>query len=198
VADRTNHLEPWAQPPNIFAGTPAAQAFLAQMSAAQNWRPQRQSQPAPQSAPQSPLAAYAFGSPSVPTAAPASPLPTGVRQPRSVRTNNPGAIEFGPFAQRHGAIGSDGRFATFPDMATGYGAMDRLLGSYGQRGLNTVTGIIGRWAPRAADGNATDAYIGAVSRAIGIHPTAPIPPEMMPRVAEAMAQFEAGQPVPRY
>lgn len=194
-----NYLEPWANPPNIFAGAPA-QAFFAQMGAAQNWSPQRQQQPAQQgqSAPRSLLAAY------LPPTSPAQitpgtvALPSGGNQPRSIRTNNPGAIEYGPFAQSAGATGSDGRFAIFPDMATGYGAMDRLLGNYGQQGRNTVSSIIERWAPRSTDNNSTDAYIAAVSRQLGIDPNTPIPAHLMPRVAEAMAAYEAGRPVPRY
>lgn len=199
MAAPPNYLEPWANPPNIFGGAPV-QAFMAQMGAAQGMNPQRQqpqSQSAPQdrSVPQSPLAAYA-----------ASTATGGARSPRTVRTNNPGAIEFGPFAQSAGATGSDGRYAVFPDVATGYNAMDRLLGVYAGRGQNTIASIIGgtpdnpnrAWAPRSVDNNSTDAYIASVARAVGVDPNAPIPPHLMSRVAEAMAAYEAGRPVPRY
>jgi hypothetical protein len=134
--------------------------------------------------------------PATPSAAVAAPTP-GPAQPRSVRNNNPGNIEYGPFAQRAGATGSDGRFAQFPDMGAGYGAMDRLLGNYAGQGRNTVSSIVERWAPRAVDNNATDAYIAAVSRQLGVEPNTPLTAEQMPRVAEAMARFEAGRPVPR-
>jgi hypothetical protein len=140
-------------------------------------------------------AAATTAPPPAPAGAPTAGL--DMSQPRSVRTNNPGAIEYGPFAQRAGATGSDGRYAIFPDMASGYGATDRLLGSYGQQGRNTVASIIERWAPRSVDNNSTDNYIASVSRATGLDPNAPIPPEQMPRVAEAMAAYEAGRPVPR-
>lgn len=195
MAAQPNYLEPYSlQVPNIFANMPAHQAFMAQMGAAQNWRPERQQQPEQQgqSAPQSPLAAYAGQAFTRPSTTPSN------GQPRSIRTNNPGAINYGPFAQSVGATGSDGRLAIFPDIATGYGAMDRLLGNYGQQGRNTVASIIERWAPRNVDNNSTDAYIATVSRQLGIDPNAPIPAHLMPRVAEAMAQFEAGRPVPRY
>ena len=38
---------------------------------------------------------------------------------RNWRNNNPGNLEDGDFARRHGSIGSDGRFAIFPDYKTG-------------------------------------------------------------------------------
>jgi hypothetical protein len=117
--------------------------------------------------------------------------------PRTVRTNNPGAIEYGPFARSAGATGTDGRYATFADAGAGYAAMDRLLGNYGRQGRNTVASIIERWAPRAVDNNSTDRYIATVSRDVGVGPNDPIPPDLMPRVAEAMAAYEAGRPVPR-
>lgn len=50
--------------------------------------------------------------------------------PRGFRNNNPGNIEFGPFARQAGAVGSDGRFAVFPDMNAGKHAMVRLLRSW--------------------------------------------------------------------
>lgn len=153
-------------------------------------------------APTSPAPSATSPSAAPPSAAssPAAAVPLAMgspRDPRSVRTNNPGAIESGPFAQRAGATGSDGRYAIFPDMGAGYGAMDRLLGSYGQQGRNTVASIIERWAPRTVDNNSTDRYVANVARDVGVDPNAPIPAEMMPRVAEAMAAYEAGRPVPR-
>jgi hypothetical protein len=46
---------------------------------------------------------------------------------RAERNNNPGNIEYGSFAAHHGATGSDGRFAVFPDNATGFAALRELL-----------------------------------------------------------------------
>ncbi len=54
---------------------------------------------------------------------------------RGDRNNNPGNIEDGPFARRNGAIGSDGRFAVFPDYKTGSDAQIRLVQGSGYRGL---------------------------------------------------------------
>lgn len=125
--------------------------------------------------------------------------------PRTLRTNNPGAIEFGPFARSMGATESDGRYAIFPSIDAGYSAMERLLGTYMRRGQNTVASIIGgtatdpnrAWAPRSVDNNSTDQYIASVAGRLGIGPNDPIPSEMMQRLAEAMAHYEAGRPVPR-
>jgi hypothetical protein len=46
---------------------------------------------------------------------------------RSWRNNNPHNIVAGPFANAHGAIGSDGGMAVFPDEATGQAAAAALL-----------------------------------------------------------------------
>ena len=51
----------------------------------------------------------------------------GPKPNRGQRNHNPGNIEYGQFAKDHGATGSDGRFAIFPDAATGYKALDALL-----------------------------------------------------------------------
>lgn len=112
--------------------------------------------------------------------------------PRSVRTFNPGAMNYGPFAKAHGAIGTDGRLAIFPDEATGYGAMSALLDSYAKRGLNSVSGIINRWAPRNVDNNSTDAYIRTVSSRLGVDPNQPLAAEHRDPLMKAMAAYEAG------
>jgi hypothetical protein len=56
----------------------------------------------------------------------------GQKPNRGQKNNNPGNIEDGAFARAHGATGSDGRFAIFPDYNTGHAAlMARLTsGSY--------------------------------------------------------------------
>ena len=116
--------------------------------------------------------------------------------PRTIRTNNPGAIEYGDFARSAGATGTDGRFATFPDLDTGYAAMSRLLDIYqSKHGLNSVKDIVGRWAPREVDNNSTDGYTAFVARQLGVDPSAPLTPEQRASLPRAMAHYEAGQPV---
>jgi hypothetical protein len=162
-----------------------------------------------QPTPGSPPAAETHpGAPAV-TGAPTATVTPGTDDmslPRSVRLNNPGAIEDGEFARSlPGYMGSDGRYARFRDRESGYGAMERLLRIYMGRGQNSVSTIIGgtpdnpsrSWAPRSVDNNSTDQYIASVARALGVNPNAPLTPEMIPRLAEAMAAYEAGVPVPR-
>lgn len=132
--------------------------------------------------------------------APAAAPPGSPRDPRSVRTNNPGAMEDGRFAQSQpGYQGTDGRYARFDNVDNGYRAMERLLQGQGYMGggNNTVQGIVERWAPRTVDNNSTDGYIRDVSRRIGVRPDQPLTPEQVGPLAEAMAAYEAGRPVPR-
>ena len=46
---------------------------------------------------------------------------------RNWRNNNPGNIEYGELAKKYGAIGSDGRFAIFPDYDSGRKAKEHLI-----------------------------------------------------------------------
>jgi len=91
--------------------------------------------------------------------------PSGLH--KNERNNNPGNIEYGAWAIAHGATGSDGRFAIFPDLATGYGAAQALLSDYGKKGNNTVGGIIGKWAP-STDHNDVGSYGGFVAKQMGV------------------------------
>ena len=80
---------------------------------------------------------------------------------RAQRNNNPGNMEYGDFAKRHGATGTDGRFAIFPDAGTGRAALDALLASPAYAGLSTDQ-IIQKYAPSTE--NDTGAYIAAVKK----------------------------------
>lgn len=115
------------------------------------------------------------------------------RLPRNLRNNNPGNIEYGPYAKSKGAIGSDGRFAIFPTPQAGEKAMSDLLSSYRSRGYNTIASIIGRWSPASdnAAGN-TAAYISDVSRRTGIDPNQRLSDAQMFAVQHAMALHEGG------
>lgn len=111
--------------------------------------------------------------------------------PRNLRNNNPGNIEYGPFAKAHGATGSDGRFAIFPDMATGQNAMASLLMSYAKGGNNTISSIISKWSP-AKDNGATNtsAYINDVAKRTGIDPNKPLTMGELAAVQQAMSNHE--------
>ncbi len=96
-------------------------------------------------------------------------LDESVTSPRNLRNNNPGNIEYGGFAQRHGAIGSDGRFAVFPDLATGMQAEQLLVGVKGKMGYDTLQSLINNLTPPGE--NDTDRYIRDVSSRLGMNPT---------------------------
>lgn len=119
--------------------------------------------------------------------------------PRGIRNNNPLNIEAGTFtAGLPGYAGSDGRFARFETPDQGVAAADRLIGTYANKyGLNTVSGIVGRWAP-TSDGNNVNAYAANVSKQLGVDPNAPLnmdDPELRRRLIGAMGQHENGRPI---
>lgn len=79
---------------------------------------------------------------------------TNPTAPAGIRNNNPGAMMPG------------GKLAQYPDMQTGLAALDGNLASYGKQGVNTVAGVISKWAP--PNENDTQAYIKDVSQRLGI------------------------------
>lgn len=87
---------------------------------------------------------------------------------RGIRNNNPLNI-------RHGKsrwvgmceVQTDKGFVQFESRVYGYRAAFVLLRNYIAQGFNTITKIIGRWAP-PTDGNNTRSYIGHVSQTTGI------------------------------
>lgn len=112
---------------------------------------------------------------------------------RGVRNNNPGNLEDGAFARRQpGYVGSDGRFAIFEDAASGIRAQERLLSDhYFGRGINTVRGIVAKYAP-ASDGNDVSKYAEFIAKRAGVSPTEPITdPAAQRKVAQAMRVFES-------
>lgn len=88
------------------------------------------------------------------------------RDPRGIRNNNPGNLNY---AGQHGATredGPNGRFAVFQTAEAGLHALAEQLRRYGARGINSVRAIISKFAP--ASENNTQAYIGSVSKGLGI------------------------------
>lgn len=80
--------------------------------------------------------------------------------PAPLRNNNPGALMPG------------GQLAQYPDMQTGLAALDNNLQAYGKQGVNTLAGVISKWAP--PNENNTQAYIQDVSQRLGVKPDQPI------------------------
>lgn len=88
----------------------------------------------------------------------------------------------------------DAAFKQFETMAWGYRAIFVLLDTYRVRyGLDTVAGMIARWAPPSE--NRTDAYIRAVCRRTGLRPDEPVDTRdrrtMVP-LAAAISRVENG------
>ena len=90
---------------------------------------------------------------------------------RGIRNNNPGNIRWGddwkglvPKDQR-----TDKAFCQFSTPEYGIRAMIIILRNYQRKhGLNTVTGIIKRWAP--PNENDTQAYTNSVAQPTGVSP----------------------------
>ena len=81
--------------------------------------------------------------------------------PRGLRLKNPGNIEHSGIPWKGEIPGTDPRFITFDTMVNGICAMAKVLKNYDAlHGLDTVRGIITRWAPPSE--NNTEAYIDDV------------------------------------
>lgn len=88
----------------------------------------------------------------------------------------------------------DPAFKQFESLAWGYRAIFVLLDTYRIRyGINTIEGMISRWAPPTE--NHTDAYIRFVAEAAGIAPDTSIDIRdraVMVRIAAAISHVENG------
>lgn len=110
--------------------------------------------------------------------------------PRGIRNNNPGNIEDNTAFL--GMAGSDGRFAIYESAFYGIRAMGRQLKLYRDRdGINTISGILHRWAPDSE--NDTANYIRFVSERAVVPEFAPLAPSDYPKVIAAMIHLENGQ-----
>ena len=119
--------------------------------------------------------------------------------PRGVRGNNPGNIRWGqpwqglvPEAER-----TDKDFCQFVAPAWGIRALCRTLITYQDNyGLDTINGIIGRWAPPSE--NNTVAYITAVAEDMGVGSQVPLNlhtyPDLLPLVKGIIHHENGEQP----
>lgn len=91
-----------------------------------------------------------------------------VQGPRGIRNNNPGNLENNGIQWKGlSSTQTDSRFYQFTDPRYGIRALARVLKTYErQYGLNTVEGIINRWAPPHE--NNTDSYIDHVASVLGV------------------------------
>lgn len=128
--------------------------------------------------------------------APAGAAATGP-QPRGVRNNNPvNVTNLGGDQKWAGQTGSDGAYATFATPEAGMAAADKNLQAYGTKhGIDTIAGVIQRWAPPSD--NDTASYIATVAKATGIDPNQKINlknPNVRQKLLTAMSGVELGQP----
>ncbi len=115
---------------------------------------------------------------------------------RGLRNNNPGNIRDDgrtPWLGLDNPRG-DGAFLRFVSPEYGIRALARLLLAYQDRhGINTIRGIISRYAP--ASENDTAAYIASVSQHVGASPDAPLDlhnPGTLRAIIEAIIRHENG------
>lgn len=124
-----------------------------------------------------------------------APLETAtdyVSDKRGIRNNNPLNIEKGDPWQGLRAEQTDSRFAQFIDARYGFRAGARILsGAYRARGIDTLAGILGSWAPKGE--NDLRAYINHVSQRSGILPMQTVTRDMYPQLFEAMTLHENGE-----
>lgn len=106
-------------------------------------------------------------------------------QPRGIRTNNPGNIR---------NINGQG-FQQFSTPEDGIAATAKNLVAYNDKhGLNTISGIINRWAP--PNENNTGAYIQAVSQDLNVDPNQPLDvknPQILAALTSAITKHENGK-----
>jgi hypothetical protein len=111
---------------------------------------------------------------------------------RNWRNNNPGNLEDGDFSRRHGAIGSDGRFAIFPDYKTGKVALLSLLTTEAYMSL-TVAEAIARFAPSIE--NDVPAYTKFIGNECRLSPDtllSSMTAQEVEGLAAAIERFEGG------
>ncbi|MBK5145983.1 structural protein [Budviciaceae bacterium BWR-B9] len=122
---------------------------------------------------------------------------------RGIRNNNPGNIDYNPANKWKGQLPYDPvierRFCRFESPEYGIRALMSLLGTYQRKyKLNSVSGLINRWAP--ATENNTSAYVNTVAKALGVSPMDSVrvsDKNIAIGLAKAIVQHENGsQPYP--
>lgn len=97
----------------------------------------------------------------------------------------------------YGKAGSDGTFLQFETAAQGVRAADKVLISYANKNINTVSDVIAAWAP-PTDNNPTEDYIDYVADSLGIDEEAVIDlndPEVRADLLSAMSMLESEKEV---
>lgn len=130
--------------------------------------------------------------------APTKPIETGevTVMPRGIANNNPLNIreneqsDFDWVGEQVNDV--DPSFEEFTSAFYGIRAAARTLKTYRDKyGLNTVAGVVSRWAP-PSDNNPTQKYIEFVASKSGVTPNQVLNVSNYPKVVAAMIHFENG------
>jgi len=119
---------------------------------------------------------------------------------RNWRNNNPGNIEYGAYAKKLGAIGSDGRFAIFPTYEAGRAAKQNLLFEGKSYKDKSISDAMNRYAPPSE--NDTNLYTAIVAKAAGVDPNtklSDLTDEQRVKALDAMEKhegFKVGEIIP--
>ena len=125
------------------------------------------------------------------------------RPTRGERNNNPGNIAFNPRNRWRGQLGIEApahpgeapRFAAFDCPENGIRAIAKLLLRYRRaEGLQTVRGLLGRWAPAVE--NDAAAYCDDVARRLAVAADAPLDladPALLQELVAAIIRHENGR-----
>lgn len=114
--------------------------------------------------------------------------------PRGIRLKNPGNIRHGDKWDGRSADQPDPDFVKFEQPQFGIRAIARVLISYEKKGINTVRGVINRWAP--PNENDTGSYVMHVAGLLSVDPDEVIDIdsyEVMDPLVRAIIRHENGQ-----
>lgn len=111
---------------------------------------------------------------------------------RGMRNNNPMNVVKSSINWDGETQGDDPRFESFKTPSYGIRAGAKLLVNYERLyGINTVRGLISRYAPHHE--NPTDAYVSHVAAAVGVAPDQPISVTAnLDKLVSAIIQMEIG------
>jgi len=115
------------------------------------------------------------------------------RTPPNVRNKNPLNVTAPRRKYWKGQIDLAGRFAVFDTVENGFRAAYRNMLTYKKvHGLDTISGIINRWAP-PSDNNPTDNYVSYVASQINVMPDDVLRAESYAPLLLAMSVFEGAK-----
>jgi hypothetical protein len=125
---------------------------------------------------------------------PAAPASGNPHDPRGIRNNNPGNLNYVGQAGAVRESGPNGRFAVFSTAEEGLAALANQLRLYSKRGIRSVRDIISKFAPPGE--NNTQAYIASVSKSLGVSAGGMIDvndPRIMQGLMNAIIRVENGK-----